>query len=128
MKELKEYLNESIIGGIFFAIAAICAAGASSAFISDTSFNLSVRRNKKKIIEDFKNNFSGNTYNKYMQDLISNPILNEWDDWKTFTNMIENGEKFNIITDKAKELVKDKRFEIFPPEIQDGIRNISKNR
>ena len=37
-------------------------------------------------------------------------------------------QKYNIITDKAKELVKDKRFEIFPPEIQDGIRNISKNR
>jgi len=127
MKELKEYLNESIIGGIFFTIAAICMAGVSSAFISDASFNLSIKHNKKKIIEDFKNNFSENAYNKYIQDLINNPILNEWNDWKIFTSMIENGEKFNIITDKAKDLVKDKRFEIFPPEIQDGIRNISKN-
>lgn len=128
MKDLKTYINESIIGGIFFAIAAICAAGIGSSSISSTSFDISVRKNKKKVIEDFKNNFSKNRYNKYVQDILSDPVLNGWESWNSFVSMIEQGEQFNIITDKAKELVKDKRFEIFPPEIQEGIKNISKNR
>ena len=130
MKDIIYYIkesriDESFLGGLLFSVIAIAAAGLSSAVVSDIQSNIVKRRDKKLLYNKIKDNLSKEDIEEINNELEDTPELKNWSLWDSFIEMIENGERFGKITDKAKEVMNDSRYQFLPIRIQDGIKNIA---
>ena len=130
MKPLTTYLNESrvdesILGGILFSIIAVAAAGLGSAIVADIQSNIVKRLDKKQLFNKIKNEFSSEDIKEINDEIENQPEIKSWNDWNSFINMIENGERIKNISSKAKDVMNDTRYELLPIEIQDGVKNFA---
>lgn len=130
MKSIFDYINEtqideSFLGGLLFSVIAIAAAGLGSAVTADIQSDIMNRREKKSFYNKFKDNLSEDELEEINDEIKDTPELNKWSKWHSFINMIENGERFGKITDIAKDIMNDSRYQLLPIKIQNGIRNIA---
>lgn len=125
MKSLKEQINESILGGILFAVAAVAVAGMGTAFVKDIQYSIMKNMDKRRQVKEFEKQFSKEELVDIVDNIQKNPELRNWTTWNDFVRMINTEKRFKTITDKAKEIWDDRRSRLLPMEIQDGIQNIA---
>lgn len=104
MKSLKEQINESIIGGIIFTIAAVALAGGGAAFVEDLKYTIMRNMDKKRYVRDFEKKFSKEELIEITDEIRQNPTLRNWKTWNDFVTMMNTEQKFQNITNKAREL------------------------